>query len=141
MAVTTVDAATLATKWATNLGAAQSKIQAGVEAVTVSPGVAAARNQQGYIAGVQANVGKWARNVQSVTLQDWQTAVINKGLIRVGPGAQAAEPKFATVLGKILVYERQLIGQLPQRGDTAANINRAVAWMQGMAKGRGSFTA
>lgn len=139
-AVTSQDPTTIAANWANRLGQSTQKITDGVQAVTTPPGQAAARNQQGYIAGVQNNVGKWARNVAAVSLSDWQQAVINKGIPRVSTGAQAAQDKFASFMSKLLPAQKSLYGTLPPRGDTSANINRAVAWMQGMAKLRGTLT-
>lgn len=140
MPVTQSDPTTIATRWQAGLAGATQKITDGVNAVTVAPGQAAARQQNAYLAGVQNNVQKWARNVAAVSLSDWQSAMTNKGIARIASGATTAEPKFAAFMGKLLSAEKTLYGQLPARGTTDQNIQRAVAWMQGMAKMRGTFT-
>jgi hypothetical protein len=101
------DPTTVATLWANRLQASQTEIAAGVNAVTEAPGVRAARNQAGYLAGVQNSVAKWARNTSAVTLSDWQQSMINKGIPRVGPGAQAAIPKMTAFMSKWLPYVEQ----------------------------------
>jgi hypothetical protein len=101
------DPATVAALWASRLQNAQAEIRTGVMAVTEAPGVRAVRNQAGYLAGVQNSVAKWARNTSAVTLNDWQTAMVEKGLPRVGPGAQAAQPKMARFFQAFLPYVEQ----------------------------------
>ena len=141
MAVTTVDPQTIATRWATNLAGAGAKVTAGVSAVTVAPGVAAARQKAVYVANVQAAATRWARNVAAVPLSTWQDMMTSKGIPRMATGAQKAKTKFATVITKILATERTIVSGLPPRGTTQANIQRAVQFMTQMAAAKGSFTA
>lgn len=140
MAVTKVPVATLAQNWANNMGAATARMQAGVQAVTTPPGQAAAAQQAAYVAGVQANANIWAQKVAAVSLSEWQQAYITKGLQRVGPGAQAAQTKFATTLGKIIQAESQIVAGLPARGGLSQNISRATAFMTQMAAQKGNFS-
>lgn len=141
MAVTNVPVSTLADRWATAMGASGAKVQAGVQAVTVSPGTAAARQKATYVQNVTAAATRWARNVAAVSLTTWQNDMITKGIPRIGTGATAAKTKFATTLGKILDAERSIVSSLPARGSTQANINRAVAFMTAMAAKKGTFTS
>ncbi len=141
MAVTNVPVATLAERWATNMGASGAKVQAGVQALTVAPGQAAARQKAVYVANVTAAQTRWARNVAAVTLPEWQQDMINKGIPRIATGAAAAKTKFAATLTKIMTAERQLVASLPARGSTQANIQRAVAFMTAMAQKKGTFTS
>lgn len=141
MAVTNVDPATIATRWATNLAGSGAKVTAGVQAVTVAPGQAAARQKAQYVAGVQAAATRWARNVAAVPLATWQDMMTSKGIPRMGTGAQKAKTKFAAVIAKIMSTERTIVGSLPPRGSTQANIQRAVQFMTQMAAAKGSFTA
>lgn len=141
MAVTNTPVSTLADRWASNLAASGPKVTAGVDAVTVAPGVAAARNKAGYVSGVQRSQTIWARNVAAVPLGTWQTMMKTKGITRMATGANKAKTKFANVLTKIMATERSIVGSLPPRGATAANIQRAVTFMTKMAAAKGSFTA
>lgn len=124
----------IAQKWATNLAGATETIKAGIQAVSVAPGQAAARQAQAYIQGVQAAQQKWQRNVSSVSLAEWQQATIDKGVNRIATGAQAAQPKMQSFLVKLLPYQQNLKGSLPARGGLEANIARMDAWVRGMAK-------
>lgn len=118
--------------WVAGLSAKTAKIQANAQAVTTAPGQLAARNAQAYLSGVQANYEKWRRNVAAVSLQDWQTAFVQKGVPRIAPGAQAAQAKFASFMQQLLPYVERGKAQLPQRGSFEQNVQRATAWMQYM---------
>lgn len=141
MAVTNVPVSTLAERWATGMGGSAAKVQAGVQAVTVAPGQAAARQKATYVQNVTAAATRWARNTAAVPLADWQAAMVNKGVPRMGTGAAAAKTKFANILGKILDAERSIVSSLPARGSTQANIQRAVSFMTAMAAKKGTFTS
>lgn len=128
------DPTTAAQKWSTNLAAATSSITAGVQAVTVAPGQAAARQKAAYVQGVNNSQDKWARNVAGVSLQSWQADMVNKGIPRIATGATAAEPKMATFLGQLLPYQERLKGTLPARGTLDQNIARMTSWVRGMSQ-------
>lgn len=126
MAVTSMSPAEIASRWSSGMSGAGPKIQAGVEAVKTAPGAAAANNKAGYIAGVQANVDKWASRVSSVPLAQWQQDFINKGLPRIATGATNAEPKFANFMNQFLPFLRTTVGSLPARGTFQQNVQRMV---------------
>lgn len=126
----------IAANWAQRLGSSTSKIQAGVEGVTVAPGQAASRQQAAYVAGVQSNVAKWATNVSRVSLQSWQSDMITKGLPRVATGANAAVPKFTTFMNQLLPYINQQKSTLPARGTLDQNISRMTQFVTAMSKFR-----
>lgn len=121
-----------ATAWANRLAASTQKITDGINGVTVAPGIAAARQADAYVANVQAAVPKWKANVAAVSLQDWQQAAITKGVQRIGPGAQAAVPKFTQFMTRLLPHIDRVKGTLPARGTFDQNIARMVQFSQGM---------
>jgi hypothetical protein len=123
----------VASKWATNLSGATTSITAGVNALQVAPGQAAARQKAAYVQNVQAHADKWAANVASVSLQSWQQDMINKGLPRISTGATAAQPKMAQFMQQLLPYIANQVQTLPPRGNLAQNTQRAVAWINAMA--------
>lgn len=123
----------VAAKWAANLGGATAAIQQGVEAVKVAPGQAAARQKSAYVQNVQAAADKWAGNVAAVSLQSWQSDMVNKGIPRVATGASAAEPKMTAFMGKLLPYIDSGRTQLPARGTLQQNKARVMAWIDYMA--------
>jgi hypothetical protein len=130
MAVKTPSA--VAQKWANRLASSTTEIKAGVQAVTVPPGQAAARAKTTWATNVAAAKTKFARNVAGVSLQQWQTDTITKGIPRVATGAQAAIPKMTSVMQTLLPFITRVKAGLPPRGTTAQNIQRAVAFMNGM---------
>ena len=126
----------VAAKWAQNLGAATQYITAGVNAVTVAPGQQAARQVDAWIQGVQAARNKWQQRVGAVTLQEWQQAMITKGVPRVASGAQAAVPKMSQFLGEFLPFQERVTQQVRSmpKGGLEAGINRAIAQIRGTAQ-------
>lgn len=124
----------IAQRWAAGLAGAGDKIRSGVEAVTVSPGQAAARQKNVYLANVQASADKWARNTGAVTLADWKQSMTEKGISRIGAGATASQPKFANFMGKLLPYVASGRQSLPARGTFEQNKARASAWIDYMHK-------
>lgn len=128
---------TAAQRWVEGLGRAGDKIRSGVQAVTVSPGQAAARQKSAYLAGVQAKADTWARRVSAVPLSDWQNSMTTKGIDRIGSGAAAAQPKFQTFMAKFLPAVQAAKAALPPRGSYEQNKARANAMMDALHK----FTA
>src|SRR5487761_725868 len=70
----------IAANWASRLGASTQKITDGVQAVTVAPGQAAARQKAAWVANVAAAQDKWASRTAAVPLSTWQNDMINKGI-------------------------------------------------------------
>jgi hypothetical protein len=114
-------------------------MQAGAQAVTQSPGQAAAAQQATWLANVTASANLWASKVAAVTTAQWQSAYITKGLPRVATGAQAAQPKFAATLARIISAEKTIVAGLPARGNLDQNIARSAAFQRAMASQRGTF--
>jgi hypothetical protein len=98
------DPTAVATKWHTNFSASGPSITAGVNAVTVAPGVKAAASKALWLAKVTASVDKWAKNVSAVSLSTWQQAMLTTGLQRLQTGATAGQPKVAQFMGQFLPY-------------------------------------
>lgn len=119
----------VAQKWATNLAAAGPSITAGVNAVTTAPGTLAAAKVATWIAKLTASQDKWVRNVSSVSLQDWKTAMLNKGVPRIASGATAAQPKMLAFMNQFLPYleaNKATIDNMPN-ATLQDGIQRAIA--------------
>jgi hypothetical protein len=130
------DAATSAVRWAQNLGAATPAITEGVNAVTVSPGVAAAKQADVWLANLNASKAKFIRNVGAVSLGDWQAAMRDKGINRIGAGATAAIPKMTAFLQAFIPHVEAGVRALPPRGTLEQNLQRMVQ----MARHNATFT-
>jgi hypothetical protein len=129
-----VSAVQAASNWANGMSNSSQKLTAGVQAVTVSPTSLAAGRIDAMVAGIQraATSGKIAAGLNSVSLQDWQQAMLTKGVPRVAAGAQAAKSKVQSFFTQFLPYLQQGVQQLAAtpRGDLETNIARAAAMMR-----------
>lgn len=128
----------VAQTWATRMAAAGPQVQAGVNAVQTSPTQLAAANVNGYLAGVQMAVssGKWQQKLQAVSLQDWKSSMLNKGVQHMQTGAAAAVNKVTAAMGPLLQYvydTRDSINAANPRGTLQQNIQRSVAFQTAMA--------
>lgn len=127
------DPAAAAQRWATNLAAATQAITDGVNAVTVAPGAAAARNKAAWVQNTPAAADKWATNTAKVTKEEWQSAMTTKGIPRIGPGAQASQPKMQAFLQTFLPFVDNVVAGLPPRGNLEQNIARSAAFARKVA--------
>lgn len=98
------DPAAAAGNWVAALQSAGTKAQAGAQRVQTSPGQAAAQQAQKWINRVNESAAKWQRKVGAVTLEDWRTAYITKGVPRIASGAQQAQPKYQAALVPLFQY-------------------------------------
>jgi hypothetical protein len=64
-----------------------------------------------------------------------------KGVNRISEGATAAQPKMAAVLTKLIPAINTIKGQLPARGNFAANMQRAQQMASALHAQKGSFKA
>lgn len=123
-------------KWLTNLSNATAEMTAGVARVTVAPGQSAAAKKQKWVnALMDTNTqDKWARNVSSVTLQQWQAAMNNYGINRVSQGAQAKQAKFQAAVSSLLPFIDQLAATVRAMPDNtpADREQRMLAMVRGM---------
>jgi hypothetical protein len=123
-----------ASNWANGMANSSQKLTAGINAVTVSPTSLAAGRIDAMVAGIQraAASGKIAAGLNAVSLQEWQQAMLTKGVPRVAAGAQAAKNKVQAFFTQFLPYLQQGVQalQATPRGDLETNIARAAAMMR-----------
>lgn len=138
MAKNMPDAASVAARWASQMGASTQKMTDGINSVTTSPGQAAAAAKSLWQTNTAAAADRFAANVAAVPLSAWKEATITKGVSRVASGAQAAQPKYQAAMGTWLPKIGSIVSSLPPRGNLSQNANRAVQFMTAMnaAKGR-----
>lgn len=127
-----------AEKQARNLKASTQDIRRGVERVTVSPTAKAAQAQEKMIANLTESVrsGKWARGLNRVTLEDWKSKMLEKGIPRIAAGIDAAFDKVVAFAAELLPFQATLQSKIEGMPDLTLddNIQRATEWMRGMAK-------
>ena len=92
------------TKWVQRLSASTDSITSGVQNVQQAPGAKAAAQKNKWLQNVQASANKWATRVNSVTLQDWQNAMLNVGVPRIAQGAQQKQGKMQAFMSDFLPY-------------------------------------
>ncbi len=121
-----------AQNWARGMANSTEKIRAGISAVTESPMQKAAARAEAYALGVQRAVadGTYQAGLESVSLDDWKRASLEKGVNRIAGGAEASKPKFAQFMTDFLPHVQAGVAALPPRGTVEQNIERAVAMMR-----------
>lgn len=118
--------------------AAVSDMTAGIERVTEAPTVAAANKidkmKLKWLAAMDS--GKIERGLRRVTLQDWKSQMLSKGVGRVATGVEAARPKLESFYGDLFAYEDGLLQEIDGMNDLSLedSILRMGAWARGMSK-------
>lgn len=132
------DAQSVAAKWQTNASNSVQSYKDGVASVSVAPGVAAARQKNAYVQGVQSNADIWAKNTSAVSLQEWQAAASGKGGDRYAGGVAAGAPKMAQFMSNFLPKVQSIAAALPPRGTLEQNIARMTQQVRETSKLRGT---
>ena len=123
-------------KYAKNLKNASADIAAGVKRVTVAPGQAAAakapKMRQNLMEAIDS--GKWAKRVASVSLQDWQAQMLNKGVSRIAAGVDGAAQKSVDFFSQLFPFQEQLQSKISTMPDLTLedNLNRMTTFVRGM---------
>ena len=128
-----------AERWSQNFGAAGTRYQEGIAAVSVAPGQLAAAQKPAYVAGVNANQDIWAAKVAGVSLADWKNAAATTGAQRLATGAAKGAPKVSSFMGKFLPQLKSTVDSLPPRGSFDQNLARFNAYAQALHQQKGNF--
>lgn len=133
-----VTASQYAEKWGRNLKNSTQDIKAGVERVDVAPGVKAAKAADKMLAGITRAIqdGTWARQVQSVSLEDWKRKTIDKGIGRISAGVDAAMNTQVQMAEKLLSAIDTVKRRVDDMPDTTLDdrLNKMVAFARGMSE-------
>ena len=111
-------------KWMNRTTAAVPEYVQGVNRVSTAPGEKAAAQSDAYIAGVQAALNKWKRNVAAVTLADWKDRAANVGAPRIAAGVNAAMSKTLAATERNFQNIDNALAGLPPRGNFEQNVQR-----------------
>jgi len=90
-----VTAEEYAEKWGRRLKASTEDVRRGIDRVDHAPGLQAARAQELMETRLMEaiNSGMWAKQVAGVSLDEWKTAFLTKGVPRIAAGVDAAHNK------------------------------------------------
>lgn len=113
-------------------------MRAGVERVTVSPTAQAAKKLDKLKANLIKAIdsGKMKRRMEAVSVEDWRSKMLTKGLNRVATGIDEAKPKVQKFAAKLLPFIDKVQAEVKKMPDLTLedNINRASTMMRGMSK-------
>lgn len=122
------------------LKASLDRIRKGVDKVTVAPGQKAAQKADKWHAKISAAETKeiWRKNTAAVPLEEWKTALRDKGVSRIPEGLDASVPKRLAFAQKLLAYESGLSDKIQAMPDITLedSVNRAATWIREMARFR-----
>jgi hypothetical protein len=127
-------------KHARRLKGAIEDMRSGIEKVDVAPTKLAGDKEAKMKAKLLARIedGTWKRRVQAVTLEDWKSKMIDKGLNRVSSGIDSAAAKvkdFASQLIPAVSSAQTKISGMPDL-TLEDSINRMNTFVREMAKFR-----
>lgn len=127
-------------KHARRLKGSIDDMRRGIERVTVAPTQQAAGKKDKMLARLTQSVndGKWEAGLKRVTLDDWKSSMIEKGLVRVSGGIDKAAPKVRDFASQLLPHIDNVKAQVDKMPDLTIedSINRMNAFTRGMAKFR-----
>lgn len=120
-----------------NLKGSLPDMRIGINAVTEAPGKKAAEQADKMLANLTESVrsGKWANNVAAVTLEQWKSDMIDKGLGRVAAGIDASADKVESFFAELFPFQDTLQRKLETMPDLTLedSIQRMTEWVRGMA--------
>jgi len=125
-------------KWGRKLKASTDDIRRGVEKVTESPTAKAASKSDKWLARVSADETKrrFEAGLKSVSLEDWKSKMINKGVGRVAAGVDGAKDKVRTFADKLLPHIDSALAKIKDMPDLTLDdsINRMTTFIREMSK-------
>ena len=125
-------------KHARRLKGATEDIRIGVNRVTVAPGQQAIAKQDKMRQNLMDAIdsGKWKKGLERVSLEDWRTKMINKGIPRIAAGVDDSAGKIENFFADLFVHQDRLKGELEKMPDMTLedSIQRMVTFTRGMAK-------
>jgi len=123
-------------RWQNGLANASETITNGVKATEVSPGKRAAAAKDAWVRAMQSKEvqDRWANEVGKVTLEEWQQAMINKGIPNITNGVNAAAGKMTNFYDWLVKTENEILNKINAMPELTLEqrIQRAVAWMKAM---------
>jgi len=114
-----LNAQQVAEKQARRLKGSLEDMKAGVNSVTVAPTQQAAAKQEKMLANLQESVtsGKWKAGLQRVSLEDWKSKMLEKGVGRVAQGIDAARDKVEDFYSTFLPHVAAGVSAIEKMSD------------------------
>jgi len=130
-------------KWGRRLKQSLQDVQAGVQGVTEAPTAAAARALDRAAIAYQEAIssGRTARKLNAVSLSDWQSSMVNKGIPRISAGVDQAASKQVQMAERLLAAvdsAKAKVDAMP-KGTLADSISRMTAFATDMATKKGQI--
>jgi hypothetical protein len=138
MGIVTKSLSATVDKWGKNTSTAGPYYTSGVESPK-RPCIESAKAAEPlYVQGVQDGIsrGAFGKGLAKVSESDWKEAAVSKGASRYPAGCRAAAPKFTKAMGPVLSHMQGITLPPPGTRGSPANIQRAVTFMEEMAKFR-----
>jgi hypothetical protein len=141
-----VNAQQYAELWSQRLTAAQPRIRQGIEQTSESPAAKAVQAEAKFRQNLNQAIddGRWRDSLGKVTLQDWKSATIDKGLPRLAGGVQqvvnsGAQAKMAQRLLQAVDASVSSISDMPST-TLDDNINRMTSFVRAMSQYKGQIS-
>lgn len=125
-------------KHARRLKGATEDIRRGVAQVNQAPGALAAakvdKMRQKLIEAIDS--GKWETGVKRVSLEEWKSKMVEKGIPRIAAGIDDAAPKVEAFYDQLFTYQDRIAGEVNRLPDLTLedSINRMTTWVRRMAE-------
>ena len=117
---------------------ASARIEKGIMAVTESPGKKAAAAQNKMKTNLIRSIddGTWARQVQKMSLTEWQKRAVEKGIPRIAIGVAASMDKTTEFYEKLFAFQDPIVNKVKAMPSTTLqdSIARVTAYMTEMSK-------
>ena len=132
-----------ASKQARNLKNSLPDIRSGIERVSTAPGASAAAAQSRMKDNLIRSIddGRSAAKVRGVSLEEWKTAALTKGVDRIAQGIDQAHDKQVQMAGRLLAAvdsAAQKSNALP-KGTIQDSIARMTTFVEDMHKFKGKI--
>jgi hypothetical protein len=130
----------ISNKWARRLSQSTEDIKKGVEGVTTAPSEKAVQKKDKFVAELMRAIeeGRWEQALRSYGLEEWKRDMIQKGINRIGQGAEAAKGDFAEFMSQFLPYAEEIAKRAESMPDLTLEdrIQKAIFVMRELSKFR-----
>lgn len=124
--------------WRDRLNNSVDRIRQGVQRLTENPLQKAAARADAWIAGLQEayQTGRWAKNVASVSLDQWKNAMLNKGVPRIQQGTAAAEDIMKDFAAQLINHLNTILPEIERMPKVTLedSINRVTTFIRRMSE-------